>query len=75
MNRTNIPTAQGLMEAALQHLQAAIELLDQAEAPGEVAANADLARCQLEKALRSPGAGALKGPGAGYESLGAVRPS
>jgi hypothetical protein len=39
------------MAAALNHLQSAIALLDQAEAPGHIAAQLDLARHQLESEL------------------------
>lgn len=42
---------QTMMRSALQHLQAAIELLDQADAPGQIAAHADLAVHQLANAL------------------------
>ena len=33
---------QTMMQSALQHVQAAIELLDQAEAPGQIAAHLTL---------------------------------
>ena len=42
---------QTMMNAALQHLQKAIELLDQADAPGQIAAHVDLAVHQLADAL------------------------
>lgn len=42
---------QTMMKSALQHLQAAIELLDQAEAPGQIAAHVDLAMHQLASTL------------------------
>ena len=41
---------QALIEA-LSHLQSAIELLDQASAPGHIAAHVDLAVNELEHAL------------------------
>ena len=42
---------QTMMQSALQHLQAAIELLDQADAPGQIAAHVDLAVHQLADTL------------------------
>ena len=36
---------------ALTHLQAAIDLLDRAQAPGQIAAHVDLARHQLSGAI------------------------
>ena len=44
-------TRQTMMQSALHHLQAAIELLDQAEAPGQIAAHIDLAVHQLADTL------------------------
>lgn len=41
----------GIMTTALEHLQQAISLLDQAEAPGQIAAHVDLAVHQLADAL------------------------
>ena len=40
-----------LYEAAI-HLEAALSLLDKADAPGHVGAYVDLAICQLEKVLQ-----------------------
>ena len=40
-----------MMSDALDHLQAAIELLDRAEAPGQIAAQIDLAFHQLDRLL------------------------
>ena len=44
-------TRQTMMQSAFHHLQAAIELLDQAEAPGQIAAHIDLAVHQLADPL------------------------
>jgi hypothetical protein len=44
-------TRQTMMQSALQHIQSAIELLDQAEAPGQIAAHLDLALHQLADTL------------------------
>lgn len=40
-----------MMSDALDHLQAAIELLDRADAPGQIAAQVDLAFHQLDRLL------------------------
>jgi hypothetical protein len=40
-----------MLADALDHLQAAIELLDRAEAPGQIAAQIDLAFHQLDRIL------------------------
>ena len=40
-----------MMSDALDHLQAAIELLDEADAPGQIAAHIDLAFHQLDRHL------------------------
>jgi hypothetical protein len=40
-----------LLVQALGHLQAAIDLLDRAGAPGQIAAHVDLARHQLSDAI------------------------
>lgn len=42
---------QKLLTSALVHLQSAIELLDRAAAPGQIAAHVDLAASQLENLL------------------------
>jgi hypothetical protein len=39
------------LEAALKHLHLAIDLLDQADAPGQIAAHVDLAAQQLSDAI------------------------
>lgn len=36
-----------LLNRALNHLQAAIQILDRVGAPGQIAANVDLGACQL----------------------------
>ena len=48
-------TAADMMSAALEHLVAALELLDQCGAPGHIGSHIDLASHQLEEALRSAG--------------------
>jgi hypothetical protein len=53
-------TSTDLMISALEHLREAIELLDQAEAPGQIAAHADLARHQLIEAIAASGATAAE---------------
>ena len=47
----NKKTRTEMMESALEYLRKAIELLDQAEAPGQVAAHVDLAANQLVDAI------------------------
>jgi hypothetical protein len=42
---------QQMLADAFHHLQSAIELLDRADAPGNIAANLDLARHQLQSEL------------------------
>lgn len=51
MSENDKAARQAMMTSALDHLQQAIELLDQAEAPGQIAAHADLAVHQLADAL------------------------
>lgn len=51
MTRDDQAVGQTMMTTALAQLQKAIELLDQAEAPGQIAAHVDLAVHQLAEAL------------------------
>jgi hypothetical protein len=51
MSENDKAARQTMMMSALDHLQQAIDLLDQAEAPGQIAAHADLAVHQLAEAL------------------------
>lgn len=44
------------LAAALAHLQNALEILDRVEAPAQIGAHIDLARCQLLDILESRGA-------------------
>ena len=44
-----------LLRAALGHLQAALDLVDQASAPGQIGAHIDLAVNQLADTIASPG--------------------
>jgi hypothetical protein len=48
-------SAEQLMREALGQLRSAIELLDRASAPGQIAANVDLAAAQLEQTLSMDG--------------------
>lgn len=41
--------------AALVHMEQALDLLDQCDAPGEIGANLDLAICRLKDALARSG--------------------
>ena len=64
-----------LLSAALMHLKSAIELLDQAAAPGQIAAHVDLAANQLEDALaRTNGAAVLRPMSETEEGFGTVSP-
>jgi len=45
-------TSEEMMTTALLHLRAAIDLLDRADAPGQIAAHVDLACHQLEDLVR-----------------------
>lgn len=47
----SVDRKQKLLSNALVHLKSAIELLDQAAAPGHIAAHVDLAANQLEDTL------------------------
>lgn len=51
MTKDDKAVQQKMMTTALDHLQQAIELLDQAEAPGQIAAHVDLAAHQLADTL------------------------
>lgn len=51
MTKDDEPLQHGMLATALEHLQTAIELLDEAEAPGQIAAHVDLAAHQLADAL------------------------
>lgn len=53
--------ARQTLEAALGHLQSAIELLDAVDAPGTIAAHADLAAQQLKELIIAPDARRLVG--------------
>ena len=59
-----------MLTEALHHLQSAIELLDRAEAPGQIAAGVDLAAHQLGRLLTgsSPNAKQLDVGGEGFET-------
>lgn len=46
---------QELLARALMQLQSAIELLDLAAAPGQIAAHVDLGMCQLADLIRTAG--------------------
>lgn len=59
----NAPYKQQMMAKALDQLQSAIELLDRADAPGQIAAHVDLAINRLERLLsttEAPQAGWLE---------------
>ena len=47
-------STQALLSEALDHLVAALELLDAADAPGDIGARVDHARARLEEKLRGP---------------------
>ena len=64
MEVLNTPESQSKLAQALQQMSAALEILDDLDAPGEVGSHLDLAICRLEQhlGLDSPattGAGAL----------------
>ena len=56
MKDQRLSNSQQALADALRHMQAAIELLDEARAPAEIAAIVDLALCQLVEAIEA-GAG------------------
>ena len=51
MVKDSAETRQQMLTDAFNHLQSAIDLLDTADAPGHIAAHADLAARQLEELL------------------------
>jgi hypothetical protein len=72
MNQNDLSTDK-LLADALNHLEAAIELLDQAGAPGHVAAHADLAASQLQALVATRGA--IRRMNENGEEFGTVQPS
>jgi len=57
MNDQRLSDRQQALADALEHMQAAIELLDEARAPAQIAAVVDLALCQLIDAIAADGDG------------------
>jgi hypothetical protein len=49
----DVQTKAKLMRSAFRHLQSALQLLDDAPAPGQIGANVDLAIRQLESAIEA----------------------
>lgn len=72
---TRSQAVQPALAQALQYLQSATELLDQAEAPGHIAANVDLAINQLWQHLALAGESRFNRLPAEDEGCGTVRPS
>jgi hypothetical protein len=50
------------LAAALLQMEGALDLLDQADAPGEIGSHLDLAICRLREALGHPAAEASQSP-------------
>jgi hypothetical protein len=67
-------SAQQMLVDALSHMREAIELLDRAAAPGQIAANVDLAVNQLEEVLL-PMSQTLTQYTASEADCGTIRPS
>ena len=52
-------SAEALLSEVIELLGAALDLLDRAQAPGNIGAHVDLARVQICELLRRPGADGL----------------
>jgi hypothetical protein len=64
---------ENMLIEAMNHLRAAIDLLDRAGAPGHIAAHADLAFNQLEQGVSTGNCESLRKLGAGDEDCGHLR--
>ena len=72
MNDMSTANREEMLVDALAHLRSAIDLLDRADAPAQIAAHADLAAHQLGDVIASPGGAPRASRG---RARGSVQPS
>lgn len=75
MGNSQTDSRHKMMIEALGQLEAAIDLLDRAAAPGHIAAHVDLALHELERAIGTAIGAPLKRSDASDEGCGTVRTS